>query len=83
MPQQGDVEVGSQVPGLLRRKPGRGTPTRSMSCSDKLAKWQLCGWQGMPPPRVYRPLLAQPETPRCMQVPCCHTSWHALSASML
>lgn len=57
VPQQGDVEGGLQEPGLLRRKPGRGTPTLSMSCSDKLAKWQLCGWQGMVPPSRCRLLL--------------------------
>lgn len=29
-----------------RTKPGRGVSTVSMSCSDKLAKWQLMGLQG-------------------------------------
>ena len=32
--------------GSIRRKPGRGNPTRSLSCSDKLAKWNLLGIQG-------------------------------------
>ena len=31
--------------GMLRRKPGRGAATLSMSCSDKLAKWCLLGIQ--------------------------------------
>ncbi|KAI9224363.1 adenosine deaminase/editase [Blastocladiella britannica] len=34
--------------GALRTKPGRNDaiPTRSLSCSDKLAMWQCVGWQG-------------------------------------
>ncbi|XP_039186968.1 tRNA-specific adenosine deaminase 1 [Crotalus tigris] len=32
--------------GLLRIKPGRGAQTVSMSCSDKLACWNVLGWQG-------------------------------------
>eukprot|EP00850_Spirogloea_muscicola_P016994 SM000142S00508 [mRNA] locus=s142:26355:30054:- [translate_table: standard] len=28
-----------QAPGKLRRKPGRGNATLSMSCSDKIARW--------------------------------------------
>jgi hypothetical protein len=47
VPQQADVEAGPQMVGVLRRKPGRGTSTLSMSCSDKIAKWQLVGWQGV------------------------------------
>lgn len=29
--------------GLLRTKPGRGPPSRSMSCSDKIMRWTFLG----------------------------------------
>lgn len=34
------------VLGAVRKKPGRGDPTESLSCSDKMAKWNFVGLQG-------------------------------------
>ncbi|XP_018392410.1 PREDICTED: tRNA-specific adenosine deaminase 1 [Cyphomyrmex costatus] len=38
--------VNYHIVGPLRTKPGRGDPTSSLSCSDKIAKWLILGLQG-------------------------------------
>lgn len=36
----------AKVIGMVQRKPGRGDTTLSVSCSDKIARWNFVGVQG-------------------------------------
>lgn len=36
----------AQDPGKIRTKPGKGIRTLSLSCSDKMARWNMLGLQG-------------------------------------
>ena len=56
LPGQADVEKRAQRVGVVRRKPGKGSPTSSTSCSDKILRWMHLGFQGC----LLRSLLEEP-----------------------
>jgi tRNA-specific adenosine deaminase 1 len=43
---RGLEDANYHILGAVRTKPGRGDPTLSLSCSDKMAKWCQVGFQG-------------------------------------
>lgn len=43
---QKQAGLGYHVVGCVRTKPGRGDPTLSVSCSDKILRWNCVGIQG-------------------------------------
>ncbi|XP_026540680.1 tRNA-specific adenosine deaminase 1 isoform X2 [Notechis scutatus] len=65
--------------GLLRIKPGRGAQTASMSCSDKLARWNVLGWQGA----LLMHFLQQPIYLPALVVGQCPYSWEALHRAIV
>lgn len=70
-----------QEVGVLRLKPGRGELTRSLSCSDKLARWTLLGLQGA----MLSELLEEPLYMQSLTVAlpnCTHTSVEQARAAL-
>lgn len=52
-----DVEdVMAQTEGKIRIKPGKGDRTMSLSCSDKIARWNMMGIQGSMMSSVVEPI---------------------------
>lgn len=45
-PQVDELDLMAQNIGAVRTKPGKGTRTLSVSCSDKLSRWSIAGCQG-------------------------------------
>ena len=78
-PTQHEVE-GLQEIGAVRRKPGKGEPTLSMSCSDKIAKWCCLGIQGsLLTSLLCKPIYLDTITVGGVEdtdVPACHEALH-------
>lgn len=65
--------------GVVRLKPGRGDPTLSMSCSDKIAKWIVLGIQGS----LLDILLTKPIYLRAIVVGKCPFNYESMSRALI
>ena len=64
--------------GAVRTKPGRGNPTLSLSCSDKMAKWCQLGFQGS----LLAAFIAEPIIPQTIVVGNSQTSLESLNRAL-
>ncbi|XP_051147344.1 tRNA-specific adenosine deaminase TAD1 isoform X4 [Andrographis paniculata] len=64
----------SEVTGSVHRKPGRGDTTLSVSCSDKIARWNVVGVQAPTPPKEFQHCETTLETLTCGYSICWNTS---------
>lgn len=61
------------VLGVIRTKPGRGDPTLSVSCSDKLSRWNIMGVQGallsliIDKPIYLESIIISKDSPMCLE----------------
>ena len=74
--------LGSQdeyhVLGAVRTKPGRGNPTLSLSCSDKMAKWCCLGFQGS----LLAAFISQPILPQTIIIGNPQTSLESIERAL-
>ncbi|XP_068239384.1 tRNA-specific adenosine deaminase 1-like [Palaemon carinicauda] len=66
------------VTGVLRTKPGRGDPTLSLSCSDKIFKWTILGMQGA----LLMPFLEKPVYLESITIGHCPYSQEAMERAV-
>ena len=64
--------------GAVRTKPGRGNPTLSLSCSDKMAKWCQLGFQGS----HLAAFIAEPILPKTIIIGNSQTSLESLNRAL-
>ena len=68
----------THVLGVVRTKPGRGNPTLSLSCSDKMAKWCQLGFQGS----LLAAFIAEPILPKTIIIGNSQTSLESLNRAL-